>query len=133
MARHNVFFGPIRIYLHREGAEFVAKIDPFSVCGVGRTEEAALRRARELLNSHLAHLVLALEEYGPRKVKILNPLPAKEKRGCIREYSGTVHGEVRLTSRKLPVTEVPLSRLPRFLGRHKLNRLEGAILGPRAL
>lgn len=79
MADQVSFYGPIDIYTHKEGKEWVAYVDPFSVAGDGPTPKSALRHALRNLAQQLRALGEEIRKAGPSKVQVLCPLPSDLK------------------------------------------------------
>jgi hypothetical protein len=112
------FYGPLHVYLRREGGEYQAWVDPFSIIGTGRSEQVALRHARDLLISHLRALAGELRRHGPHKVRLLSPMDAEEKSGALKVYVGGVHVRVAgEPTRRRPVRPDPIEKIGRVLPR----------------
>jgi hypothetical protein len=75
------FYGPVSIYVRKEGREWAAYVDHFSVAGDGSSREAAVRDALRNLDVQLAGLAEEIRTYGSR-VQVFIPLPAEAKRGA---------------------------------------------------
>ena len=112
------FYGPITVYVRREDGEFAALIDPFSIIGTGRTVDAAVAQARELLLDYFEAVTDEIRKHGVRKVRVLCPLDADERAGAVQVLQGCVHVHVRGQKAGLHPSQVkpkPLNRLARIL------------------
>ena len=129
--RQDQFFGPVLVYVHKEGSEFHAYVDPFFVIGTGKTVTEALHSANELLVSYFLAVSEELSKHGSRKVQVLNPLDAESKRGAVATFQGMIFAQVRrVTSFKpecLPLQPQPMNRIAKYLmtGEAKTVRMAG--------
>ena len=127
----HAFFGPVMAYVHREGREFHAYVDPVGVVGTGRTLEESLRSASELMRSYFETVTELLVEHGPAKVRVLSPLSRDEKRGAAAILKGMLFAEVKsvrsIRPGCLPLRAEPIDRMAKYLmsGRRKEVRLAG--------
>ena len=74
-----MFLGPIDVYAHREGGEWVAWADPFSMAGTGQTFEEAVEDVRANLEVLFTTLAEGIRKHGS-KVEVFTPLTDDLKR-----------------------------------------------------
>jgi hypothetical protein len=84
MSSQVTFLGPIVAYARKDGGEWEAWVDPFSVVGCGRTADEAIECAKRNVVTHITDLSAAMDRHGSRKVALLCPLTAAHKRGAKR-------------------------------------------------
>lgn len=78
------FHGPATIYALKEGPEWAAYVDPFSVAGEGRTADDAVQSAIRNLTELLGVLAAEIRQHGARNVEVLCPLKPSLRRKAKR-------------------------------------------------
>jgi predicted RNase H-like HicB family nuclease len=110
------FFGPVVAYIHHEGGEYHAYVDPLYVIGTGRTIEAALMSASDLVETYLRNAAELISKHGRERVRVENPLPEDLKRSAIKEIQGYLYAEARgAVPRQAPIRPEPVNRLMQYL------------------
>lgn len=75
------FYGPVNIYVRKEGREWWAYVDPFGTAGDGPTREKAVRSACRNLSALFTALAETFQKHGKR-TQVLCPLENDVKKGA---------------------------------------------------
>ena len=87
------FFGAVFAYIHKDGPEYVACLDPFSLLGTGKSVHEALRSLNQQVGPYLAAVSEEIAKHGPHKVHFTR-LDDEWKRNPLKVFQGFLFADI---------------------------------------